>query len=89
MGQADKQFEKAELAVKKQNLDYAIALYQQGLILDPAAAEALLDAAGYPRRADGNRFEVTYDLFEPWGNDAGPVLCQSACRVRGGLTHAA
>jgi len=36
---------------------------------DPAAAEALLDAAGYPRRADGNRFEVTYDLFEPWGND--------------------
>ncbi len=35
-----KQFEKAELAVKKHNYDYAIALYQQGLIMNPRAGEA-------------------------------------------------
>ncbi|MBI4585305.1 MAG: tetratricopeptide repeat protein [Planctomycetes bacterium] len=36
---ARKQFEKAELALKKQNLEYAIELYLQGLTLDPKAAE--------------------------------------------------
>ena len=39
MGHADNQFEKAKLAVKKQNYDYAIALYHQGLILEPKRAE--------------------------------------------------
>lgn len=35
MGAADNFFSKAELAVKKRNYDYAIELYQQGLMIDP------------------------------------------------------
>ncbi|HXZ06622.1 MAG TPA: ABC transporter substrate-binding protein, partial [Paraburkholderia sp.] len=34
---------------------------------DPRKAEALLDAAGYPRRADGKRFALVHD-FLPYGD---------------------
>ena len=34
---------------------------------DPKKAEALLDAAGYPRRADGKRFALVHD-FLPYGD---------------------
>jgi peptide/nickel transport system substrate-binding protein len=33
---------------------------------DPKGAEVLLDAAGYPRGADGNRFKTTYLHFGRW-----------------------
>ena len=36
---------------------------------DPAEAERLLDAAGYPRDGDGIRFETNWDVFPPWGHD--------------------
>ena len=36
---------------------------------DPAAAEKLLDDAGYPRGADGIRFTTGYDVITPWGSD--------------------
>ena len=39
MGHADNQFDKAKLAVKKLNYDYAIALYHQGLVLEPKRPE--------------------------------------------------
>ncbi len=35
MGASDNFFQKAEQALKKRNYDYAIALYQQGLTIDP------------------------------------------------------
>lgn len=35
---------------------------------DPAKAEALLDAAGYPRKANGIRFKIVHD-FLPYGSD--------------------
>ena len=35
---------------------------------DPRRAEALLDEAGYPRKADGKRFKLTLD-FAPYGAD--------------------
>ena len=36
---------------------------------DPTGAEALLDAAGYPRGADGVRFATKYDVIPGWGMD--------------------
>ena len=36
---------------------------------DPLGAEALLDAAGYPRGADGMRFKTKYDVTPSWGMD--------------------
>jgi peptide/nickel transport system substrate-binding protein len=36
---------------------------------DPLEAQRLLDEAGYPRGADGIRFEAGWDLFEGWGHD--------------------
>ena len=36
---------------------------------DPEEAERLLDEAGYPRGANGIRFEAGWDLFEGWGHD--------------------
>ena len=33
---------------------------------DPAGAEALLDEAGYPRGADGIRFQTVYEHYEPY-----------------------
>jgi peptide/nickel transport system substrate-binding protein len=36
---------------------------------DPLGAEALLDAAGYPRGADGMRFKTKYDVVPGWGMD--------------------
>ena len=37
---------------------------------DPKAAEAALDAAGYPRKADGKRFKVRV-LYNPWVDKRG------------------
>ena len=36
---------------------------------DPAGAEALLDEAGYPRAADGIRFQTVYEHYEPYDLD--------------------
>ena len=36
---------------------------------DPAEAERLLDEAGYPRGADGIRFEAGWDVVPHWGED--------------------
>ena len=41
---------------------------------DPEEAEALLDAAGYPRLEDGIRFKTGYDITTDWGQD--PDLAQ-------------
>ena len=41
---------------------------KKGYMYDPAGAEALLDAAGYPRGADGYRFKVSlalHDRYDP------------------------
>jgi len=39
MAASDNFFQKAEQALKKRNYDYAIALYQQGLAIDPDRLE--------------------------------------------------
>ncbi len=42
---------------------------KEGYSYDPKAAEVLLEAAGYPRGADGVRFKLNYDVSPGWGMD--------------------
>ena len=48
---------------------------------DPEGAEALLDAAGYKRGADGVRFKVNYDQFRDAVHRFG--LCGNSCQLLG------
>jgi len=47
---------------------------KEGFRYDPIAAEALLDAAGYPRGGDGIRFKVRRDISTDWGEDVDLAL---------------
>lgn len=53
--------------------------YEKELPYDPEAAEAALDAAGYPRGADGIRFSLThrYETAEPGGDKVAEVIADN------------
>ena len=69
MGAADSYFQKAELALKKHNYEYAIELFLQGLTIDPKSTVqrrrlhqietlAIQERGGNPQGGLANRFKT-------------------------------